>query len=79
MEFSFVIGRPSNESEAEALRLEAEEHDDMLLLEEPENMNAGKTYAFYSHLARRTGPRPKFAFKADDDVRGVLAEPCASR
>lgn len=43
-------------------------YNDIVLLDDEENMNNGKTTIFYQWLAKRPGPRPHFAFKADDDV-----------
>lgn len=74
VEFKFILGQPSLESERRTLQKEMEIHDDIVLLEGEENMNNGKTTMFYQWLAKRPGPKPQFAFKADDDV-GNCAHP----
>lgn len=68
IEVRFILGRPKRESEMESLQIEMEKYGDIVLLDEEENMNDGKTYMFYQWLAKRPGPKPQFAFKADDDV-----------
>jgi len=71
VELKFILGRPKLESETESLQKEMERHGDIVLLDEEENMNDGKTFAFYEWLAKRPGPKPQFAFKVDDDVRSL--------
>jgi hypothetical protein len=69
VEFRFIIGQPGREKDRQLLHKEMESHDDIVLLDEKENINEGKTYAFFRWLAQRPGPKPQFAFKVDDDVR----------
>ena len=68
VEFFFILGRPEAAEESETLEKEAREYGDIVILEEEENMNSGKTYHFYRHLVNRKQPPPQFVFKADDDV-----------
>lgn len=72
VEFKFILGTPSDQAELKALRKEMGKHGDIVLLDEVENMNTGKTHAFYRYLAKRPEPMPQFAFKADDDVRASV-------
>lgn len=73
VEFKFILGRPADPAEFRALQHEMERHGDIVLLDQRENMNDGKTHAFYQYLATRAEPMPQFAFKADDDVRRRFA------
>lgn len=72
VEFKFILGQPKLEEESIALKAEMEMHDDIVLLDEAENMNKGKSYAFFRYLATRPAPAPQFAFKVDDDVSTVI-------
>jgi hypothetical protein len=68
VEFKFIVGMSQNETERAMVQEETELYDDIVQLEMKENMNEGKTYAFYRYLATRQEPTPQFAFKVDDDV-----------
>lgn len=68
VEFKFILGRPKLASDMISLTKEMERHDDIVLLDDEENMNNGKTFHFYQWLAKRPGAKPQFAFKVDDDV-----------
>lgn len=68
VEFKFILGQPKLESDRQSLEREMQRHDDIVVLDQEENMNDGKTYAFFQWLAKRSGPKPHFAFKVDDDV-----------
>jgi hypothetical protein len=51
---------------------------DIILLDMPENMNSGKTHAFFSWAAENAsvypGQRPDYVVKADDDSFIMLGE-----
>lgn len=68
VEFKFILGQPKAEHDKALLAQEMQDHDDIVLLEDEENMNNGKTYQYYRWLSKRYGPKPHFAFKVDDDV-----------
>lgn len=69
VEMKFIMGRPASRENATLLQMEMDTFKDIVLLDTEENMNMGKTYLFFEYLATRSGPKPKFAFKMDDDVR----------
>lgn len=68
VEFKFILGRSKSAIEMQSLQEEMLRYDDIVLLDDEENMNNGKTFKFYQWLAKRPGPKPQFAFKVDDDV-----------
>ena len=68
VDFKFVLGQPKSNEDRAILEEEMRTNDDILLLDEKENMNKGKSYAFFRYLATRDAPAPQFAFKLDDDV-----------
>ncbi|ORY25363.1 hypothetical protein BCR39DRAFT_544488 [Naematelia encephala] len=69
----FVMGQPRAKY-AKAIELEMEAFNDILLLDMPENMNSGKTYAFFSWAAQNaTVPYweypSRLSSEQDNDVR----------
>ena len=76
VEFKFILGKPADQNELNALHREMDRHGDIVLLDQMENMNNGKTHAFYRYLTTRAEPMPQFAFKADDDVRKDSLSDC---
>ncbi|KAL7418065.1 hypothetical protein BDY24DRAFT_332566, partial [Mrakia frigida] len=76
----FVLGRPSEKWKS-LVELEMEAYRDIVLLDIPENMNSGKTHAFFAWAAENamvpspTGEkRPDYVSKADDDSFIMLGE-----
>ncbi|TPX34665.1 hypothetical protein SmJEL517_g02707 [Synchytrium microbalum] len=71
IDYVFVIGRPrSNETDILAyVSLEIEMYSDILILDEEENMNGGKTYEWFSRVGRDI-PSGMYMYvhKGDDDV-----------
>ncbi|RKP10379.1 hypothetical protein THASP1DRAFT_12887 [Thamnocephalis sphaerospora] len=63
----FVIGRPKNEDEAILVALEKAAYNDIMELAIDENMDEGKTYHYFQHVARNE-PRYDYVMKTDDDV-----------
>jgi hypothetical protein len=72
VEYKFIMGQPEQLQNRQLLQDEMEIHDDIILLDQEENMNEGKSYAFVQWLAKRPGPKPRFLFKVDDDVDHLL-------
>ena len=63
----FVIGNQAEPAKLEDLHREQELHGDIVVLDEPENMNEGKSIAYF-RWATETYPGAGFVMKADDDV-----------
>jgi hypothetical protein len=79
VEVRFISGRPPNDNWKYLLERENDVYRDMVILDSDENMDDGKTWHWLSWLARergKSGPRPRFVLKSDDDVRlGSCASP----
>jgi hypothetical protein len=67
----FVLGLPSSEYERRLLTFEVDRYQDILILPVEENMNNGKTYAYFKELYLR-GLEHSFFMKMDDDVYANL-------
>ena len=71
IDVSFIVGLPSEQWEKDVLYLEMKQFDDVVLLpNEPENLNEGKTYAFFKHVhdSLSASVRPyDFVMKTDAD------------
>ena len=63
----FIIGGQGEPADLEDLQREQELYGDIVVLDEPENMNEGKSIAYF-RWATETYPRAGFIMKADDDV-----------
>ena len=67
--YKFVLGRSHNQNLSEIVRVENNAYSDILLLPCSENMNNGKTYEFFVHIARHLRGRDyDFVLKLDDDA-----------
>ncbi|TPX42171.1 hypothetical protein SeMB42_g05253 [Synchytrium endobioticum] len=65
----FILGKPDKTEWATLLSLEDALYHDIMVLDVPENMNDGKTYAYFSALARKYSSTDyMYAAKVDDDV-----------
>lgn len=62
----FVVGKPKNEDERTMIGLEALRYGDILFLDCEENMNAGKSFMFFSTVAA-VGIQYDYVMKLDDD------------
>ena len=62
----FVVGKPKNEDERTMIGLEALQYGDILFLDCEENMNAGKSFMFFSTVAA-VGIQYDYVMKLDDD------------
>lgn len=61
VEFKFIFGRPATNELARLLADEQEEHGDIVIVRCNENIDTGKTHAFFEWVAEtRTGEPPKF-------------------
>ncbi|KZO98768.1 glycosyltransferase family 31 protein [Calocera viscosa TUFC12733] len=81
VEFKFILGRENatQVKATRAVRLEQEAYGDVVLLDTDENMDDGKTFAFFRWAAQlREGDRPRFVMKADSDTFLVLPNVLAS-
>lgn len=74
------MGRPPAKF-AKLVSLEMEAYNDIVVLDIPENMNYGKTHAFFRWAAENAtiegsvdGRRPDYVVKADDDSFLMLGE-----
>lgn len=63
----FVIGRPRNEEEKLTIALESLTHKDIIILDCEENMNHGKSFAYFFTVAAM-GVRFDYVMKVDDDA-----------
>lgn len=67
----FIIGRPRSEY-VEAVKAEQEEYGDIVVLDIEENMNSGKTHAFFSWAAEgATVPHWEYP-RSDDEERSAV-------
>lgn len=62
----FVVGKPRNDDERTMIGLEALRYGDILFLDCEENMNAGKSFMFFSTVAA-VGIQYDYVMKLDDD------------
>ncbi|KAJ3166497.1 hypothetical protein HDU88_003366 [Geranomyces variabilis] len=78
VDFFFVFGTPSTPEHRRLLEWEQRAHGDVMVVPCEENMDGGKTFYFFNHVAKtyaaaathneNTEPRYQFVMKADDDV-----------
>ncbi|KZT59385.1 glycosyltransferase family 31 protein [Calocera cornea HHB12733] len=69
----FILGRSPDEKLQKMAETEAEMYEDMVFLDIEENMNGGKTYAYFKWVAGMPeGERPRFTLKSDSDTFLVL-------
>lgn len=66
IDFFFILGRAANADALQSIEAENSTHRDLATLDIEENMNRGKTYAFFKY-ALSSGAYD-FIFKLDDDV-----------
>ncbi|XP_047950874.1 probable beta-1,3-galactosyltransferase 12 [Salvia hispanica] len=64
----FVLCNLTKPEQRAFIALEIMRFDDIIILNCPENMNAGKTYTYFSSLPRILPARYDYVMKADDDV-----------
>ncbi|KAG0556060.1 hypothetical protein KC19_11G022600 [Ceratodon purpureus] len=62
----FIIGRPMDRNESLQIGLESHRYGDIIVLDMDENMNAGKTWRFFSTVFEM-GVRYDYVMKVDDD------------
>ncbi|KAI8827055.1 uncharacterized protein EV422DRAFT_23606 [Fimicolochytrium jonesii] len=69
IDFYFVFGRPNTPEEQHLLEWEHKLYNDIMIIDVEENMDSGKTYHYFTHVAKnvRDG-KYKFIMKTDDDV-----------
>lgn len=67
LDFYFVIGQPSDEESRNLLELESRAHNDIIILPVTENMDEGKTFAYFTTIYQ-TGNEYAYVVKTDDDV-----------
>ncbi|TPX61886.1 hypothetical protein PhCBS80983_g00803 [Powellomyces hirtus] len=69
VDFFFVFGTPATLEDARLLEWEQRLYKDIIIIDCEENMDSGKTFHFFDHVAR-TFPDGKYPFvmKTDDDV-----------
>ncbi|TPX31246.1 hypothetical protein SmJEL517_g05386 [Synchytrium microbalum] len=69
LDVKFVVGQTSDKEWSTLLALEDLKHNDILVLDTPENMNEGKTYIYFASLGKRYQPHQyMYAAKMDDDI-----------
>ncbi|KZT59388.1 glycosyltransferase family 31 protein [Calocera cornea HHB12733] len=69
----FILGRSRDEKLQRMAETEAELYGDVVFLDIEENMNEGKTYAYFKWVSGMpVGERPRFVMKADSDTFLVL-------
>ncbi|KZT61973.1 glycosyltransferase family 31 protein [Calocera cornea HHB12733] len=83
VEFKFVLGRANasllRAQEEKAVLLEQAAYGDVVRLDTDENMDDGKTFAFFRWAAQLpVGSQPRFVMKADSDTFLVLPNVLAS-
>lgn len=66
----FVMGQPHEDWEEEMMLLEQNAHGDIFMIPVKENMEDGKTFAFYEHLYRlnQKGVEPRYDFVLKTDL-----------
>ncbi|KAL7418040.1 hypothetical protein BDY24DRAFT_335088 [Mrakia frigida] len=73
VEFKFIFGRPATLELARMLSKEQEEFGDIVIVGCEENIDTGKTHAYFEWVAdTRVGENPQFVMKADDDTFLVM-------
>ncbi|TIA83077.1 hypothetical protein E3P94_01212 [Wallemia ichthyophaga] len=76
LEYKFVVGTSEHDSQNNALAQEHSVHKDILTLPTSENMNSGKSYAYFRALLemhkRDPAFTPQFVAKCDDDTLLVV-------